>query len=75
MASRENDDTWWYRTPIILHDNARSHTAAVTVLLRRWKWEILEHPRNKWYTNCGTIEINIHSFIHSLKAKYSVGIV
>ena len=30
---------------IILHDNARSHTAAaVTDLLRRWKWEILEHP-------------------------------
>ena len=30
---------------IILHDCARSHTAAaVTVLLRRWKWEILEHP-------------------------------
>jgi transposase len=31
--------------PIILHDNARSHTAnAVTDLLRRWRWEILEHP-------------------------------
>ena len=30
---------------IILYDNARSHiTAAVTDLLRRWKWEILEHP-------------------------------
>ena len=31
--------------PIILHDNARSHTAvAVTDLLRHWQWEILEHP-------------------------------
>ena len=30
---------------IILYDNARSHTAtAVTDLLRRWQWEILEHP-------------------------------
>ena len=33
------------QNPIILHDNARSHTAAaVTDLLRRWQWEILEHP-------------------------------
>ena len=31
--------------PIILHRNARSHTAAaVTDLLRRLQWEILEHP-------------------------------
>ena len=30
--------------PIILRDNARSHTAAATDLLRRWQWEILEHP-------------------------------
>jgi transposase len=31
--------------PIILHDNARSHTGnAVTDLLRRWRWAILEHP-------------------------------
>ena len=31
--------------PIILHDNARNHTAAaVTDLLCRWQWEILEHP-------------------------------
>ena len=30
---------------IILHDNASGHTATVlTDLLRRWKWEILEHP-------------------------------
>ena len=30
---------------IILHDNSRSHNAAaVTDLLRLWKWEILEHP-------------------------------
>ena len=33
------------QNPIILHDNARSHTAAVVVdLLGRWQWEILEHP-------------------------------
>ena len=33
------------QNPIILHDKARSHTtAAVTDLLRRWQWEILEHP-------------------------------
>ena len=32
------------QNPIILHDNRRSHTAAVTDLLRRWKWEIVEHP-------------------------------
>ena len=32
-------------TQIILHDDARSHTAAaVTDLLRRWHWEILEYP-------------------------------
>jgi len=31
--------------PIILHDNARAHTAnVVTNLLRRWRWEILEPP-------------------------------
>ncbi|PNF13955.1 hypothetical protein B7P43_G08670 [Cryptotermes secundus] len=31
--------------PIILHDNARAHTAdAVKDLLRRWQWEILQHP-------------------------------
>jgi hypothetical protein len=30
---------------IILHDNARFHTSdAVTGLLRRWRWEIMEHP-------------------------------
>ncbi|KAJ4435479.1 hypothetical protein ANN_18095 [Periplaneta americana] len=31
---------------VILHDNARSHTTAAVVkdLLRRWQWEILEHP-------------------------------
>ena len=33
------------QNPIILHDNARSHSAAaVTDLLRRWQWDILEHP-------------------------------
>jgi len=31
--------------PIILHDNARAHTAnVVTDLLRLWRWEILEQP-------------------------------
>ena len=30
---------------IILHDNAKSHTAgAVTDILRHWHWEIVEHP-------------------------------
>ncbi|KAJ4439571.1 hypothetical protein ANN_07698 [Periplaneta americana] len=33
------------QNPIILHDNARSHTAAaIKDLLRHWQWEILEHP-------------------------------
>ncbi|KAJ4432752.1 hypothetical protein ANN_21390 [Periplaneta americana] len=33
------------QNPIILHDIARSHTAAaVKDLLHRWQWEILEHP-------------------------------
>ncbi|KAJ4432043.1 hypothetical protein ANN_20657 [Periplaneta americana] len=33
------------QNPIILHDNAKSHTAAaVKDLLRRWQWEVLEHP-------------------------------
>ena len=32
------------QNPIILHDNARSHTAAVKDLLCRWQWNILEHP-------------------------------
>ena len=34
------------QNPIILYDNARSHTAAAAAmdLLRRWQWEILEHP-------------------------------
>ena len=33
------------QNPISLHENARNHTvAAVTNLLRRWQWEILEHP-------------------------------
>ena len=30
---------------LLLHDNARLHTACATVyLLERWDWEILEHP-------------------------------
>ena len=34
------------QNPIILHDNARNHTAgAVMDLLRRRQWEILEHPQ------------------------------
>ena len=33
------------QNPVILHDNARSHTdAAVTELLLCWQWEILDHP-------------------------------
>jgi transposase len=29
----------------LLHDNSRANTAdAVEDLLRRWRWEILEHP-------------------------------
>ncbi|KAJ4438703.1 hypothetical protein ANN_14650 [Periplaneta americana] len=33
------------QNPIILHDNAKSHTAAaVKDLLHHWQWEILEHP-------------------------------
>ncbi|KAJ4432029.1 hypothetical protein ANN_20643 [Periplaneta americana] len=33
------------QNPIILHDNAKTHTAAVVKdFLRRWQWEILEHP-------------------------------
>ena len=38
---------WRYlliQNPIILRDNARSLTAAVSDLLRRWQCEILEHP-------------------------------
>ena len=32
------------KNSIILHDNARIHTAAdVTDLLCRWQWDILEH--------------------------------
>ena len=29
---------------IVVHDNTRSHTAAAIDQLRRWQWEILEHP-------------------------------
>ena len=33
------------QNPTILRDNVRSHAAAAVMdLLRRWKWEILEHP-------------------------------
>ena len=33
------------QNPMILHDNARSHTiASVTDLLHQWQWEILEYP-------------------------------
>ena len=33
------------QNPIILHDNARSHTASVAMnLLCHWQWGILEHP-------------------------------
>ena len=45
MDSEENDYTWLYRTSVIFHENARSHTAAdVTDLLRCCRWGILEHP-------------------------------
>ena len=31
--------------PIVLHDNARAHTAGVVpALLNRWGWEVLYHP-------------------------------
>ena len=42
--TQEKTTTLVVQNPIILHDNARSHTAAVTDLLRRWQWEILEYP-------------------------------
>jgi transposase len=29
---------------IILHDDARTHTADAVKDLRSWRWEILEHP-------------------------------
>ena len=42
-SAQEKTTVVW--NPIILHDNARSHTAvAVMDLLCRWQWEILEHP-------------------------------
>ena len=45
LALREKRGHLVVQNPIILHENARSHTAtAVTGLLRRWKSEILEHP-------------------------------
>ena len=35
---------WVFQNTIILHDNARCHTAAaVTELLHRWQWEIMGH--------------------------------
>jgi transposase len=38
--------SFWRRDhTLILHDNARAHTAdAVKDLIRSWRWEILEHP-------------------------------
>ncbi|KAJ4450655.1 hypothetical protein ANN_02084 [Periplaneta americana] len=43
-ALRRNRRHLGVQNPIILHDNARSHTAAaVKDLLRRCQWEILEH--------------------------------
>ena len=44
-SAKEKTTTLGDTEPHILLDNARSHTAlAVTDLLRRWQWEILEHP-------------------------------
>ena len=51
--------------PIIFHNNARSQTAAaVTNLMRRWQWEILQHSpimisSTEWKNHCegpGTIQ-------------------
>ena len=36
------------QNPIILHDNARSHTSAVMDLLRLWQWEILEQVLTRY---------------------------
>ncbi|KAJ4427210.1 hypothetical protein ANN_24827 [Periplaneta americana] len=44
-SAQEKTTTLVVQNPIILLDNARSHTAAAfNELLRRWQWEILEHP-------------------------------
>ena len=46
--SEENNDTWGYRTPIILNDNAKSHiAAAVTVLFCCYGVVNMEHQR-RW---------------------------
>ena len=45
FSTQEKTTTLGGTEPIILHENARGRTAAaVTDLLRRWQWEILEHP-------------------------------
>ena len=42
---RESVKHLMVQNPIILHDNASNHTAvAAKVLLRRWQWQIREHP-------------------------------
>ena len=41
--TQEKTTTLGCTKPHILHDKARSHTSAVTDLLRRWQWEILKH--------------------------------
>ena len=46
---RGNDVTtrpqWWSCSIVILHDNARPHTAAATRdLLHQFGWEIFDHP-------------------------------
>ena len=41
--TQEKTTTLGDTEPNILHVNVKNHTAVVTDLLRRWKWEILQH--------------------------------
>ena len=44
-AVRTKLQQFMHNPPIILHDNARMHTAAaVADLFNRWDWEVLYHP-------------------------------
>ena len=52
---------------VIFHDNARSHTtAAVTNLLRRWKWVILEHPPYSPHVSNGHCLCDVTESIRSI---------